>query len=464
MDGETILRPLAPTVIVLLGLYLSMTDEGVNRQSTQLIDRAKEVTPGGIHSSSRTQMMADRDGNPVCFEKATGAELVDMAGNRYVDYMNAWGPIILGHCHEAVQTAVSEATANRDLVGLSTSSLEVQAAEKIVEHVPSAEQVQFGTTGSEVVAHAIRLARSRTGRDKIIKFQGNYHGWYDPVAMNYMTPRDQLGERDPITTGVLDESMAETIVLPYNDLPAVKAAFADHPDEIAGVILEPVAHDMGCIPPTDGFLQGLRDLTDTYGALLIFDEIITGFRHGMGGVQEREGVMPDLTTMAKAVANGYPVSLLCGPEEYMNEFAPGTRGDSVYFAGTYNAHTAGMAAVVETLSELETNDVPDRFRSIRARLADAMRDHLADAGIEGFVQEYGGVYVTYFGEGPVERYEDLLDLDTERFTSFRWEMIDRGFLMVPYFPRANLLNASLTDEHVTETIEAAGESIHALEE
>ena len=439
-----------------------MSKQSEHEASAALIERAKRVTPGGINSSSRTQMMEDRNGNPVCFEEAQGAELVDMSGNRYVDFTNAWGPIILGHCDEDVNEAVREATAKRDLVGMSTSELEVRAAELVAERVPSADKVQFGTTGSEVVAHAIRTARAETGREKIIKFQGNYHGWYDPVALNYISKRENLGEHDLMTAGMLPEATEETIVLPYNDLAAVEDAFAEHDGEIGGVILEPVAHDMGCIPPVDGYLQGLRDVTDDHGALLIFDEIITGFRHGMGGVQEREGVEPDLTTMAKAVANGYPVSLLCGKDEYMQQFGPGGRGGSVYFAGTYNANTAGMAAVVETITQLEARDVHDRFEAVRTRLTDAIRDHMADAGVEGFVQEYGGVFATYFGEGPVTKYRDLLDLDRERFTEYRWEMIDRGILMVSKFPRSNLLNASLTDDHVRETIEAAGESIRAV--
>jgi glutamate-1-semialdehyde 2,1-aminomutase len=431
-------------------------------QSAELIERSKCVTPGGINSSSRTQMMQDRQGNPVCFERADGAELFDMEGNRYVDFLNAWGPIVLGHCDEDVNASVAEALESRDLIGMSTSELEVEAAELVAERVPSADQVQFGTTGSEVVAHAVRTARAVTGRGKIIKFQGNYHGWYDPVALNYLSKPENIGEHDPITTGLLPEATEETIVLPYNDLEAVEEAFREHDEEIAGVILEPVAHDMGCVPPVDGFLEGLREVTDEHGALLIFDEIITGFRHGMGGVQEREGVTPDLTTMAKAVANGYPVSLLCGRDEYMRQFTAGDRGGSVYFAGTYNGHAAAMAAVVETIHQLEERDVHDRFEDVRTRITGAIRDHMDDAGVEGFIQEYGGVFAAYFGTGPITRYTDMLELDDERFTEYRWEMIDRGILMVPKFPRGNLLNASLTDAHVEMTIEAAGEAIRTV--
>ena len=439
-----------------------MSEQVRNTKSAELLERAKEVIPRGINSSGRMQLMENRDGEPVCFEKASGAELVDMEGNEYIDYINAWGPIILGHCHEEVDRAVAEASKKRDIIGGSTSELEVKAAELVVEHVPSAEMVQFGTTGSEVVAHAVRTARGRTRRRKIIKFEGNYHGWYDPIATNYMTTEKYLGKKFPMTTGLLSEATEETIILPYNDIDAVRQTFEDHPDEIAGVIVEPVAHNIGCVPPVDGFLEGLREVTEEYGAMLIFDEVITGFRHGMGGVQGREGVTPDLTTMAKAVGNGYPVSLLCGPEEYMQEYNQFRDKPSVYFAGTYNAHTASMAAVVETLRQLDEQDVHTRLENIRIEMANGIRDHLEDADVDGFIKEYGTVFGTYFGDGPVNRYEDLLELDKERFLEYNWEMFDRGILMPPKFPRANLLNASLTEQHVEKTIEAAGEAIDAI--
>lgn len=431
-------------------------------RSARLVERARSVTPGGINSTSRTQLMQTRDGEPICFEEAAGAELLDADGNRYIDYLNAWGPVILGHCDEDVNRAVCSALEKRDIVGMSTSELEVEAAELVVEHVPSAELVQFGTTGSEVVTHAIRCARAHTGRSKIIKFQGHYHGWYDPVAMNYISKPENLDTRDVISTGILDSAVEETVVLPFNDLEAVAETVSKYEDEIAGIILEPVAHDMGCVPPHDGYLQGLRDICDEHGIVLIFDEIITGFRHGMGGVQAREGVTPDLTTMAKAVANGYPASLLCGREEFMNQFATGERGGGVYFAGTYNAHTGSMAAVVETIRQLEARNVHETFDQRREQLVSGLEDHIEDAGVTARVHAYGGVFSTYFSDDPIYQYRDLLEHDSERFQNYRWEMVDRGVMMVPKFPRANLLNASLTDDHIEETLEAAGEALRAV--
>ncbi|MFP9191439.1 aspartate aminotransferase family protein [Natrialbaceae archaeon A-CW1-1] len=406
--------------------------------------------------------MQTREGDPICFERAKGASLFDAEGNRYVDYLNGWGPIILGHCDEDVNATVSNAVEKRDLVGMSTSQLEVEAAELVKKHVPCAELVQFGTTGSEVVTHAIRAARAYTGRSKIIKFQGHYHGWYDPIAMNYLSRPENMGTRDVISTGIPESAVEDTIVLPFNDLDEIADTVDEYEDEVASIILEPVAHDMGCVPPREGYLQGLRDICDEHGIVLIFDEIITGFRHGMGGVQAREGVTPDLTTMAKAVANGYPASLLCGREEFMNQFTTGERGGGVYFAGTYNAHTASMAAVVETIRQLEARDVHATFDRHREQLVAGIEDHIEDIGLTARVHAYGGIFATYFSDEPIHRYRDLLDHDREQFQQYRWEMVDRGVLMVPKFPRANLLNASLTDGDVDTTIEAVGESLAAV--
>lgn len=430
--------------------------------STSLLERAKGVTPGGLNSTARGRILEDSAGEPICIDVAEGAVLRTYGGSEYLDYLNGHGPIVLGHCDPDVNEAVSLAVNRRDLVGLSTTELEVEAAEKVVDCVPSADKVQFGTSGSVAVAHAIRAARSATGRRKILKFQGNYHGWYDPVALNHISSREDLGTNDFFTNGVLPEVGEETLVCQYNDLAGVEATVEENQGEVAAIILEPVAHDMGCIPPTDGFLAGLRQVADDHGIALIFDEIITGFRHGMGGVQERTGVLPDLTTMSKAVANGYPVSLVCGSDEFMREFETGTGDGSVKFAGTFNGHTASMAAVIETLHQLEERDVHERFDAVRERLCNALEDHIEDVGLEASVQRYGGVFATYFGHGPLENFEDLLEYDRETFEAYRWEMVDRGVLMVPHFPRANFLNASLTDRQVQKTIDAAGEALGAV--
>lgn len=431
-------------------------------RSTDLVARAEQVIPGGINSTSRTQLLETRGGDPVCIDRADGARLVDVNGNEYVDYLNAWGPVFLGHSDEDVNTAVTEAMEQRDLTGVSTSELEVQAAEAVLNNFEYADKVQFGTTGSEVVTHAIRAARAITGRTKIIKFQGHYHGWYDPVALNYLSKPENLDSRDPISTGIPPASQADTLVLPFNDPAAVKETVADNEGEIAAILLEPVAHDMGCIPPVDGYLQELRRICDENGILLVFDEIITAFRHTMGGVQDIEKVAPDFTTLAKALANGYQVSALAGKDEYMDRFTTARRGGGVYFAGTYNAHTSAMAAVVETIRQMEERDVHDRIDEVRTRIVDALEDHCEDLGLDTRIRAYGGVFGTYFGGGRMRNYRELLEFDAEMFEAYRWNMFERGVLMVPKFPRANFLNASLTDEQVRTTTEAAAESLRSV--
>lgn len=412
-----------------------------------LSKRAREVTPGGVHSYART---FDEEIN---WKSAKGSHITDLSGKEYIDYLQAWGAIILGHCNEEINQTVSTATQQHDLYGYGTTELEVEAAEAVQSHVPSADKVFFGVTGSEVTAQAIRLSRGVTGRRKIVKFQGHYHGWYDSLAMNQLTPRDLLGERDPFTEGLLEEVIEETIVLPFNDLDAVEEAFAEHGDDIAGVILEPVAHNMGCIPPLSGYLEGLRSITEEYGSLLIFDEIITGFRHALGGVQAIEGVTPDLTTMGKSVANGYPISILCGRDEYMTEFAPA--GGDVAFGGTYNAHAGSVAAVKQTIDILERGDFYESAIDHRDRLCTGLEDILADSGVQGTVARYGTVFLTYFMDEQPTSYRDILEQDDELYMDFRKGMVDEGVLFVPKKARRNYITAAHDDEDAEVVLEAA---------
>ncbi|GAB7009074.1 glutamate-1-semialdehyde 2,1-aminomutase [Halorubrum trueperi] len=384
-----------------------------------------------------------------------------MEGDEYVDYLQAWGAIILGHCHEQLNERVSDVLSEQDLYGMGTTELEVEVAETISNHVPSAERVLFGVTGSEVVARAITLSRAVTGRRKIIKFQGHYHGWYDPVAMNHLTDPDKLGTKDVFTNGVLPEIVDETIVLPFNDVEAVERAFEKHNDEIAGVILEPIAHNMGCMPPKDGYLEALRRITDKNGSLLIFDEIITGFRQDMGGVQSIEGIIPDLTTLGKSIANGYPMSVLCGKQEYMDRFHTKENGD-VAFGGTYNSHAAALAAAGETLRLLEDLDFHSKATAQSEEISAALSDLVEDIGLEAHIRSYGPVFLTYFGNPPMDNYEDTLRHDTEQYMEYRREMVDRGVLMVPKDVRRNYLTASHTDEDTQKTIEAAEDAFKAV--
>jgi glutamate-1-semialdehyde 2,1-aminomutase len=416
------------------------------------MQRAERTIPGGVSSYARK---FDR---PLSFDYGRGSKVYEIDGTEYVDYLQAWGAIILGHCHDQVTDRVAEVIGRQDLYGMGTTELEVEVAEAISDAVPSADRVLFGVTGSEVVARAITLARAVTGRKKIIKFQGHYHGWYDPVAMNHLTDPDHLDDKVPFTEGVLPEVVDQTIVLPFNDEAALETAFEEYGDEIAGIVLEPVAHNMCCVTPREGYLETLRQITNEHGSLLIFDEIITGFRHGMGGVQESEGVTPDLTTLGKSIANGYPMSVLCGKKEYIERFHTTDDGD-VAFGGTYSSHAAALAAAHETMRLLEELNFHETASQQSAEIGEALEDIIEDVGLDAHVKHYGPTFLTYFTDKPVHDYRDVLKCDREQYMTYRWEMVNQGVLMIPKNVRRNYLTASHTDEDIQKTIEAAK---HAL--
>ncbi|MFB6105539.1 MAG: aspartate aminotransferase family protein [Halobacteriaceae archaeon] len=432
-----------------------MTDADDSAAARERMARARESIPGGVNSFAR---YVDR---PLAFDRARGSHLYDVDGEEYVDYVSAWGAVVLGHCHPTVDEAVDEATADSDLVGLGATEHEVALAELVCEHVPSADRVHFGNTGSEVVAHAVRLARAVTGRSKVIKFEGHYHGWYDPVAVNFHGDAADVERTTPISAGIPGSNVADTVPLPFNDVEAVEAAVAEHADDVAALILEPVAFNMGCVTPEDGFLRELRRITEEHGIVLIFDEIITGFRTAMGGVQAREGVTPDLTTLGKSMGNGYPISAVAGTRELMEEFV--TAGGDVAFGGTYNGHTASMAAGRAVLETLAEGDFHETATARRETITDGLNDIIEDAGLTAHATGYGPVFLTYFMDPPVRRYRDILaHNDDERLMDYRWEMIDRNVLLTPMNVRRNYLTASHTDADVERTLEAAKAAVEAV--
>ena len=276
--------------------------------NASLFERATAVTPGGVNSGTRGLK------DPIVWERAEGAYMFDADGKRYLDYHAAFGPIILGHNHPAVNEAVARAMTQVDLTGVGTTELEIRLAEKVVQHVPSAEMALIFGSGTEATYLAQRLARAVTGRMKLVKFQGCFHGWHDYLLMNIISAPEKIGQKDPASAGMLPEAIDNTIVLPFNDSEALESAIKAQGDDIAAIILEPIPHNIGCVLPRPEFVQTLRSLCDKHGIVLIFDEVITGFRHGLGGYQETLGILPDLTTMAKAIANGYPCAVLAGRE------------------------------------------------------------------------------------------------------------------------------------------------------
>jgi glutamate-1-semialdehyde 2,1-aminomutase len=413
-------------------------------QSRAIYEHAARFIPGGVSSTNRIV-----DPNLV-FTRADGAYIYDADGKQYIDYHAAFGPPVLGHCHPEVNDYVHEALSKMDLVGVGTSEMEAQLAERVVGHIPSADQVMFCNSGSEATYAALRLARAVTGREQIIKFQGCYHGWHDAILMNIISPAERVGHKDPVSKGMTQAVIDNTAVLPFNDIEAVTQCIEDHPDTFAAIILEPIPHNIGCVMPRPEFLQALRDITEKHGIVLIFDEVITGFRHDLGGYQNIVDITPDLTTLGKAIANGYPLAALCGREDLMRHCAPG--GD-VFFAGTFNAHPVGVAASHKTIDVLER---PESYRHLFA-LGDMMRDGLEaiyqQHGITATVAGFGSVFVTYFMEPPVTTYTDLLRNDVATFVQHRKDLIEHGIYQLPVNLKRNHISLAHTEMDVQQTLD-----------
>jgi glutamate-1-semialdehyde 2,1-aminomutase len=416
------------------------------RKSQAIYDRAKKYIPGGVSSSNRLT-----EPNLV-FNRAEGAYIYDVEGRQYLDYHAGFGPPILGHAHPEVNRRIAETLSQMDLVGMGVSEIEVQLAQKIVEHIPSADKVMFSNSGSEATFYALRLARAATGRQKIIKFQGCYHGWHDAVLMNVISPAGKIGQKDPLSAGMTPEVVDNTLVLPFNEVEEFTQTIEEQGEQIAAVILEPIPHNIGCVLPRPEFLQALRALTQKYGIVLIFDEVITGFRHGLGGYQQVAGVTPDLTTLGKAFANGYPLAALCGREELMDRCAPG--GD-VFFAGTYNGHPVGVAAALATIEILERPGSYDHLFGLGEQMRQGLRDITGRLGIEAVVAGFGSVFVTYFMSGPANNYTDLLRNDVNKFVTYRRRMIEYGIYKLPVNLKRNHISLAHTQADIDRTLETA---------
>lgn len=414
-------------------------------ESAKLYQEACEYTPGGVHTSIRNI-------NPhLIWKKAEGAYIYDADGNKYIDYQAAFGPFVLGHNHPYVNNRVIEALQQTDLYGTGTTDLEIELSKKITTHVPSAEQVLFCNSGSEATYHAIRLSRAVTGRRKLIKFQGCYHGWHDYVARNMLSEWHKIGTRDPGSAGMMDEAIDNTLVCTFNDLDDVEATLKNNQGEVAALIVEPIPHNIGCIMPQPGFLEGLRKLCTEHGTLLIFDEVITGFRHNIGGYQKVAGVTPDLTTMGKAMANGFPIAAVAGKKVYMERFNTNPGGD-VWFAGTYNGHAVGTAASIATIELMEKEPVHEHIFRLGERMRSGLRDIQSRLGMETFVAGFGSVFTTYFMNFEPKNYTDLQHNDAEFYVAYRQKLLERGIFKLPMNIKRNHISYSHTDEHIDHTL------------
>jgi glutamate-1-semialdehyde-2,1-aminomutase len=415
-----------------------------------IAESAARVIPGGVNSSTRYI------GAPYAFVDADGAYVTDADGRRYLDYHAAFGAILLGHNAPAVNDAIRAALGKIDLTGIGVTEGEVALAERIVEVIPSAESMIATMSGSEAVAQSIRLARAVTGRDLVVKFQGGFHGWSDSVARNVISAPDKAYGRDPLSSGILPQAVDATLIAEFNDLDSVMSLFEQYPDRIAAVIMEPIPHNVGALLPTTEFVTGLRKLTQEQGALYILDEVITGFRHSLGGYQQVVGVTPDLTTFGKGMANGFPVGGVAGRRDLMEHFN-GRTGD-VLLAGTFNGHPLGCAAALATIDYLATHpEFYERTHALGARMRDGLSDIVTELDIEATVAGFGGVFALYFTKPPVLGYRDLMRNNDAAYVAFHRGMTERGFLMLPMALKRNHISGAHTQEEVDRTLEAARE-------
>ena len=425
--------------------------------ASDIAARARAVIPGGVNSGQRQVPGLEN----LVVARTHGCVFEDADGREYTDYHAAFGPALLGHNDPDVDRAYSEMARTVDLMGVGVTPVEVELAEKLVEIVPSFERVVLTSTGSEATFHALRLARAVTGRRLVVKFQGCYHGWHDSVAMNVISRADRVGHKDPLSKGVLPEVTDATLVLRFNDLAAVTRAAEEHQGEIAAIILEPIPHNIGAVLPLPGFLEGLRDLCTREGIVLVFDEVITGFRHAVGGYQSVAGVTPDLTTVGKAMANGYPIGAVGGRAALVDQFST-TPGNPVFFAGTFNGHPAGAAAALATIAKLENEPVHEHIFALGERIRAELAALYARLGVPAVVSGFGSVFVSYFLEGPVTSYDDLLRNDVDLFVGYRRALLDAGIFELPLNLKRSHVSYAHEDHHVSELVEATEVAVRSV--
>ncbi len=420
-------------------------------RSAALFEEARGLIPGGVNSPVRA--FRGVGGTPRFIERGEGAYLYDADGNRYIDYVLSWGPLILGHAHPDVVAAICAQAALGTTFGAPTE-LETELARLVVELVPSVELVRFVSSGTEAAMSALRLARAYTGREKIIKFAGCYHGHFDGLLVQAGSGVATLGLPD--SPGVPAAVTAGTLTAPYNDLAAVEALLEANPGQVAVIAVEPVVGNAGFIPPLPDFLPGLRRLADRHGALLLFDEVMTGFRVALGGAQARYGVSPDLTCLGKVVGGGLPAAAYGGRREIMQLVAP---AGPMYQAGTLSGNPLAMAAGIVTLQAIRRPGVFERLSATTARLCAGLAAAAAEAGVPLQTGSAGSMWGFFFNEAPVTDYESAKRSDTARFGRFFHAMLARGVYLAPSQFEAAFVSLAHTDELVEQTIAAAADSM-----
>jgi len=422
--------------------------------SQKLFEEARKYIPGGVNSPVRAGKAVGIV--PPFIAKAEGCYIWDVDGNRYIDYVGSWGPMILGHAHEDIVSAIMDAASRGTSYGAPTE-LEIELARLIVEMVPSIEMVRMVNSGTEATMSAIRLARGYTDREKIVKFEGCYHGHADSLLVSAGSGVATLGI--PGSPGVPQDFAQHTISLRFNDLRAVEEAFEKYHDQIAAVIVEPIAGNMGVIPPRPGFLEGLRQITKENGALLIFDEVITGFRVGPGGAQQLYGIMPDLTCLGKIIGGGLPVGAYGGKKEIMSRMAP--EGD-VYQAGTLSGNPLAMAAGLATLSILKSDNIYEQLEKRADHLFSGISEAARRAGVDIAINRVGSMGSIFFTKGEVTDFATAKQSNESRFRTYFRSMLSSGIYLAPSAFEAMFVSSAHSEKHIEFTIESVHKAMSAL--
>ena len=415
-------------------------------QSEKLFHKACEIMPGGVNSPVRA--FKSVGGNPLFVKKANGSKIWDVDGNEYIDYVASWGPLIFGHAHPQIVEALKRQVELGTSYGASTE-LEIELAERVVTLVPSLEVVRMVNSGTEAVMSAIRLARGVTGRDKVVKFEGCYHGHVDSMLVKAGSGLASLGI--PECPGIVDALAKNTLTLPFNDSSKVKDLFAAEGDNIACVIVEPVGGNMGVVPPQNGFLETLREVTNQVGAVLIFDEVITGFRVALGGVQSICGVKPDLTCLGKVIGGGLPVGAYGGSRQLMDNIAP---VGPIYQAGTLSGNPLAMTAGIEMIKLLSGQSVYDELERKSEKLCAGYESNVKKLGIKAQFTRVGSMFSMFFTDQNIIDFESVKSSDTNFFRSYFTSLLEEGVYIAPSQFEAGFMSAVHTDEEIEQTIEA----------